>query len=495
MPRKPPTAPSADSAEDTTPPAPETPAAPPTAGNRFFSWIRGIDIRREPGWIGGVCAGVAARLGIDPLIVRGIAVVIAALGGPAILLYAAAWLLLPDANNKIHLEEVFRGTLEPAIAGIGALIVLSLLPVTQGFWFAGAGFWGEPQWGVGFGRALWAIVLLGLLVWFVVWIARRSSGDTPSPSGSRHHGTTTHGKARSTATTRPASAAAFVASDTTVAPPADPTEPEIAEWREQQAQVRAEHEAFRNQQASDRATANRAAAEEARRQRDAQRERDRVAFEATRSNPLYSLVVIGLSLVAGGAAALLFTGGQELTVLSSVVGLSAMLAVLALGIVINGIRGKRSGGAAGVAWLVLLPLLVTAAVATSENPVVRWGPTTTLAPTTGQEFFIGAGRVELDLTELDFGVPTDGFYGQEVELNVGAGDVTVIVPDDTWVQFSGTVAAGSVDGGPDERSTRVGPVETVTSEFGPTGEDVPQLIVSVHLGAGQIRIVEAGENR
>ena len=487
MPQKPPTAPSADSAEDTTPPAPDTPAAPPTAGNRFFSWVRGIDIRREPGWIGGVCAGVAARLGIDPLIVRGIAVVIAVLGGPAILLYAAAWLLLPDANNKIHLEEVFRGKLEPAIAGIGALIVLSLLPVTQGFWFAGAGFWGEPQWGASFGRALWAIVLLGLLVWFVVWIARRSSGGTPSPSGSRHQGTTHHARSRS--------AAAFVASDTAVAPPADATEPEIAEWREQQAQVRAEHEAFRNQQANDRAAANRAAAEEARRQRDAQRERDRVAFEATRSNPLYSLVVIGLSLVAGGAAALLFTGGQELTVLSSVVGLSAMLAMLALGIVINGIRGKRSGGAAGLAWLVLLPLLVTAAVATSENPVVRWGPTTTLAPKTGQEFFIGAGRVELDLTELDFGVPTDGFYGQEVELNVGAGDVTVIVPDDTWVQFSGTVAAGSVDGGPDERSTRVGPVETATSEFGPTGEDIPQLIVSVHLGAGQIRVVEAGDNR
>jgi phage shock protein PspC (stress-responsive transcriptional regulator) len=494
MPRKPPTSPSADSTEETTPPAPETPPTPPASENRFFSWIRGIDIRREPGWIGGVCAGIAARLGIDPLIVRGIAVVIAVLGGPAILLYAAAWLLLPDANDKIHLEEVFRGKLEPAIAGIGALIVLSLLPVTQGFWFAGAGFWGEPQWGASFGRALWVIVLLGLLVWFVVWIARRSSGDTPSSSGSRHQGTTNHGKARSSATTRPESAAAFVASET-VTPPADATEPEVAEWREQQAQVRAEHEAFRNQQASDRAAANRAAAEEARRVRDAQRAKDLAAYTATRSNPLYSLVVIGLSLVAGGAAALTFTGGQELTLLSSVVGLSVMLAVLALGIVINGIRGKRSGGAAGVAWLVLLPLLVTAAVATSENPVVRWGPASTLAPTTGQEFFIGAGRVELDLTELEFGVPTDGFYGQEVELNMGAGDVTVIVPDDTWVQFSATVAAGSIDGGPDERSTRVGPVETVTSEFGPTGEDIPQLIVSVHLGAGQIRVVESGDNQ
>ncbi|CAN5229805.1 hypothetical protein BH09ACT5_BH09ACT5_21120 [soil metagenome] len=73
--------------EDTaTPPPAPPPAAPRQAEARFFGWMRGLGVRREPGWIGGVCAGIAARLGIDPLIVRGIAVVVAVLGGPAFLL-------------------------------------------------------------------------------------------------------------------------------------------------------------------------------------------------------------------------------------------------------------------------------------------------------------------------------------------------------------------------------------------------------------------------
>src|SRR5690554_1691421 len=105
-----------------TEPAPTAPQSSRPAGNAFFSWMRGLDIPRQPGWLGGVCAGIAARLGIDPLIVRGIVVVIAVLGGPALLLYAAAWLLLPDFNNKIHLEELLKGRFEPAIAGIGVLV-------------------------------------------------------------------------------------------------------------------------------------------------------------------------------------------------------------------------------------------------------------------------------------------------------------------------------------------------------------------------------------
>ena len=86
--------------------------------------MRGLRIPRQPGWIGGVCAGIAARLGIDPIIVRGIVVVIAVLGGPALLLYAAAWLLLPDSYDRIHLQEAIRGNFDKAHAGIGVMFLL-----------------------------------------------------------------------------------------------------------------------------------------------------------------------------------------------------------------------------------------------------------------------------------------------------------------------------------------------------------------------------------
>ena len=462
----------------------------PLAGNRFFSWIRGIDIRREPGWIGGVCAGIAARLGIDPLIVRGIAVVIAVLGGPAILLYAVAWLLLPDANDKIHLEEVFRGRLESPIAAIGALIVLSLLPVTQGFWLVGAGFWGVPDWGGSVWRVLGTLGLLTLLVWFIVWLARR--GTTPVAP----------------AATRPRDASAFVAGETgTSAPfaapataaftsaPASATEPELAAWREQQAQVRAEQDAFRNQQASDKAAANRAAAEEARLKRAAQREVDRAENARTRSHPLFSLIVIGLSIVAGGLATVTIANG-EITVTAAVVGLAVMLAVLAIGIIINGVRGKRSGGSAGVAAIVLPVLLITAAASTGESTFVRWGPTTVLTPTSAQDFAIAGGRVELDLTEMklnnDQGYD-EGYESSEVRLNLGAGDATIVLPEGVHTVVSATVGAGSIDAEGD--TSRTGPVETLYAEHNSVEGYGALLYVTVQMGAGHITVVEEGENR
>ncbi|HUG51843.1 MAG TPA: PspC domain-containing protein, partial [Terrimesophilobacter sp.] len=113
---------------DTTTPPP-TPPHTEQPGRGFFDWMRGLGIVRQPGWIGGVCAGVAARLNIDVIIVRGIVVVLAIFGGPALLLYAAAWLLLPDNDDNIHLERLIRGQFEPAVIGVGVLFLLALLPL------------------------------------------------------------------------------------------------------------------------------------------------------------------------------------------------------------------------------------------------------------------------------------------------------------------------------------------------------------------------------
>src|SRR5690554_3031070 len=77
-------------------------------GAGFFAWLRQLGISRDTDrWFAGVAGGIARRSGIDPIIVRGIFVVLALLGGPGILLYLAGWLLLPDQGGRIHLEEVF----------------------------------------------------------------------------------------------------------------------------------------------------------------------------------------------------------------------------------------------------------------------------------------------------------------------------------------------------------------------------------------------------
>ena len=446
--------------ESSSPPPGGDAGGPPGAGDRFFGWLRGLDVRREPGWIGGVCAGIAARLGIDPLLVRGIAVVVAVLGGPAILLYAAAWLLLPDTTDRIHLEDVFRGRFEPVIAVIAALVALSMLPLAQGFWFLGAGFWGMPDWSGSVPRTLWTLVVVALLIAFVVWLARRSS--TP-PTAARP-------------TSGASDPAAAESASTTSGTPAD-TPADVAAWRAQQEQVRAEQRAYRDQRAANRAAARLTPAERAS-LHEAQRARER----ATRSNPLYSLIVIGLAFVTGGLA-ILAVGGAEPTALDLVVGAAVALAVLAVGIIVNGIRGKRAGGAAGVAWLLLIPLAFTGVTLGAADNAVRWGPVTTFAPAQSQSFAIGAGRVELDLTEF-------GRRGADlpasVTLQVGAGEVTVVVPDDVTVVFSGFVGAGSIDAEASDR--RFGPAETVQATYNP-GNDTEPLVVSVQLGAGHIRVI------
>lgn len=470
------------------PAAPSTGTAPPPAGNRFFAWLRSLDLRRESGWIGGVCAGIGLRLGIDPLIVRGIVVVVAVLGGPAILLYAVAWLLLPDAHDRIHLEDVFRGRVEPVIVAIGALLLLAMLPVAQGFWFIGASYWGVPDWGGAVARALWTIAIIALAIALIVWVTRRSStpaGDATGAGGAGH---------------APTASAAFVASGDTVTaptsagpPPAGATEADVAAWREQQARVREEREAFRAQRAQLRGEHDAAALKA----RLASRLAEREAYEASRPHPLFTLVVIGLALVAGGMTAALISVGDpgastgEPTAVSIVIGAAVALAVLALGIIVNGIRGVRAGGAAGVAWVILIPLAFTGVAVAAGDTAVRWGPILTLEASETQSFAVGAGRIELDLTAFE----DDGAaLPADVELRVGAGDITVVIPDDVFVVFTGAVGAGSIDA--DGESTRIGPVETVRGEYNRTDSDDEQpLVVNVQLGAGHISVIETGDRR
>ncbi|MEA2404500.1 MAG: hypothetical protein QOE08_1147, partial [Thermoleophilaceae bacterium] len=109
--------------------------------------------------IAGVAAGIGRYLGIDPVIVRVIAVVLVFFGGAGILLYLAAWLLVPSDSGP---APEIRGR-TATIAGVVLLVLAAgaLLP-SHNHWGAGAGF-------VSF---LIVVGLVGVGVW---WLA--SSGD------------------------------------------------------------------------------------------------------------------------------------------------------------------------------------------------------------------------------------------------------------------------------------------------------------------------------
>jgi len=55
--------------------------------------------------LGGVAAGLADYFGIDPLLVRIGFVVMALVGGVAVPLYLAGWLLIPDEDAERSVAE------------------------------------------------------------------------------------------------------------------------------------------------------------------------------------------------------------------------------------------------------------------------------------------------------------------------------------------------------------------------------------------------------
>lgn len=119
--------------------------------------------------IGGVCSGIAHYFGIDPVIVRLLAVALVFAGGMSILLYPVLWLIMPAAYSaqqpvsegwqemqqfgqqiKGQVQDAFGGTAQPRydpqtgqplaapmnrnrlaggiLLGIGVLIVASMFP-------------------------------------------------------------------------------------------------------------------------------------------------------------------------------------------------------------------------------------------------------------------------------------------------------------------------------------------------------------------------------
>ncbi|HCN23022.1 MAG TPA: PspC domain-containing protein [Arthrobacter bacterium] len=74
--------------------------------DKFFSIVRGFGLKRGPErWLGGVCGGIAAKLNVDAAFVRIAFLVFCLLPGPAVVIYIAAWLILPDQQNSIPLQN------------------------------------------------------------------------------------------------------------------------------------------------------------------------------------------------------------------------------------------------------------------------------------------------------------------------------------------------------------------------------------------------------
>ncbi|MDL9979032.1 PspC domain-containing protein [Microbacterium sp. ASV49] len=353
-------------------PPPPRPAGVPQPDSRFFAWIRGFGVVRSQGWLGGVCAGIAARLGVDPVIIRGVFVVAALVGFPALLVYAIAWALLPATDGRIVLQRLARGGFDPAIIAIVIMAVIAMVPVVPWGWSTVFGlqpigsFSGSVSglFGLFFSTLFW--VAVGVLVlWLVLRTRhgsrveaapRRASADVASPSPS---------EGGWDAAAAPFGSAAAAASG--IAPPVPASAAvgdEVSAWREQHEQWREQHDAWRRQQAD----ADQAARALARQENEAKGrafalEAQARADERRRANPRASagavFAVLGAAIVGGAGAALAMLASGTITALCA--GLLVAAVISAIGMVVAGALRRRSGilalltGATLILGLIVMP--------------------------------------------------------------------------------------------------------------------------------------------
>jgi signal transduction histidine kinase/phage shock protein PspC (stress-responsive transcriptional regulator) len=129
-------------------------------------------LRRDPDHaiVAGVCAGLARRLGVDPIVVRIAAVLATAVGGAGAGLYALGWVALPTDGGRPAPADRLAGRRDMwmVVAGAALLALSGLLLLRE--W----GIWLSDQ-------LVWPVVLAtagGALLW-------RQSTAPPAPAAPR----------------------------------------------------------------------------------------------------------------------------------------------------------------------------------------------------------------------------------------------------------------------------------------------------------------------
>lgn len=173
------------------------------------------------------------------------------------------------------------------------------------------------------------------------------------------------------------------------------------------------------------------------------------------------------------------------------------LVIAGLGIVTLGLRGRSSGfvGFLAIAGaLVWVPSALVAQVdsgwwTSQDGPATTDERVLTSRDDAAQGVSVGIGSSRVDLTA----VPLDEDEPLQVPVELGAGDLVVVVPSDAAVSAEVTVGAGSLTWELDGQTLRH---EGVALDGLRLDDDdvqagsAAQIVLTVDVGAGEIRIIE-----
>jgi phage shock protein PspC (stress-responsive transcriptional regulator) len=340
-------------------------------------------VRSDDRWLGGVCAGLAEKLCIDPVVVRVAVLVIALIGGVPAILYGLAWLALPDRTGRIEAEAAVRGDVSGG-AVIGGLLVLlpGVLPRPWQWWWPGADLawhWNPAAW----------LVVIAIAVGALVWVSqggrwRAVVGESSSSTGAPSSGSSSASPSMSATASAPAGTAATATFGTpaTAVPPVRRRGPGVA-----------------------------------------------ISSAAT-----------GVALVAAGGAALwAIEGGLDMP--ARLAAATAAALVLGLVTIALGVAGRTDGTVGFLGFVAAVSAVAMALIPASAN--VRagdhdWTATSVQDAEDGYVLLFGDGTV--DLTGLNL----DGATREPVVVPVkrGFGSMRVIVPEDVPVTVRSQVVVG-----------------------------------------------------
>lgn len=402
-------------------------------------------------WFAGVAAGLARRLGVDPLVVRAGFILLGLLFGIGVPLYLVFWLLMPDEQGTISLEQALK---YGEGRSIFLLIVTALAVIGGGPWF------GNDR-----GGSLRFFVFLALAAgtwWFltrtdsgreVVRSVRASMNQQPStptrpqdPSaeasgpvaaGSPTQGMSTGNAAANAGAAWPPPSGAPLMRATTPVTLAVPKPP---------------------------------------------RQRTRgIGFAA-------GLLVLGAAILAAvGASRAAETAAWSGSHVGT--GIAAGLGVLGLAIVVAGIAGRRSGWLAPFALAgMATSLVLSVSPAGLTQPWSVGEHTYSPASLSGSDSYqLGVGSLRLDLSGADH-TKTPGV--DRVTASVGMGDMVLTVPEGVRVTVNTRAGLGQVvafDSTQGQHVTRDGGAVAETFTFG-SADATEEVVVDASVGVGEITV-------
>ncbi|GAA4977069.1 PspC domain-containing protein [Kineococcus glutinatus] len=462
-----------------------------TAQERFFGAVRGLGAERAADrWFTGVCAGLAHRFGVDPVVVRALFAALTVAGGLGLALYGVAWLLLPGRDGRIEAERALRGDVSGAAVAAGVLVVLDLA-TGQGV-FAWESWGAAPGWGV-------LITFLALAgVWWLLrdrlpqflggsqpnpprWVPRAAAptaaGDVAAPAGE------TAAPRLSLRKEHPADAPAAAAAEDAAEEAAEVpwweqpgVPPAVQRAQREFEKARKEFQRGREQFSRGAEKAALAVAEAERRRLAAERRKRERALRRRPGSPLLTTAVVGLALVVAGAVVL----ADRVGVLPGhplPLALAAATFVTGVGALLAGLRGRRGGGD-GLGWVLAVLAALTALVPMQPGPL-RAGEQWWTPDGTDQARSVLVGDFHVSTEDL---ARSAGGAAPQVEASLGTGRLVVAGAAEQTVLVVTRVATGRVEVDAPGARRLTGPeADRVAQEY--AGE-----------GAGEVRSYVVGED-